>query len=99
MCQPVWREVREAANDYITTAFEVVEKPFGNGDLEPLLIQGVFWLDVFLPIILRRECDSHHKRPKANFLSSEVNATSLTGVCVVLSTDLFCPTLRASTMP
>jgi hypothetical protein len=63
------------------------------------LIQGAFWLDVFLPMILRRECDSDHKKPKANFLSSEVKLTSLTNVWVVFSSDLFSATHRTTTLP
>ena len=41
----------------------------------PRLKQGIFGLDVFLSNNLRHECDSQHKRPKAKFLSSEVNPT------------------------
>ncbi len=50
-------------------------------------------------ITRRRECDSDHKRPKANFLSSEVKLTSLTAVCMVSSSDLFPFTHRTTTMP
>ncbi len=53
-------------------------------------VSGVtLWLDVFLQIILRRECESDHKRPKANFLSSKVKLTSPTVVCMVSSSGLF----------
>ncbi len=65
----------------------------------PRLIRGAFGLDVFLQMILRRECDSDRKKPKAHFLSSEVKLTSVTMVGVVSSGDLFPPTLRAATMP
>ena len=64
----------------------------------PRLKQGIFGLDVFLSNFLRHECDSQHKRPKAKFLSSEVNPTSLTSVSEVVPGDLFHPTFRAETM-
>jgi len=64
----------------------------------PRLKQGVFGLDVFLPNILRHECDSQHKKPKVKFLSSEVNSTSLTSVSEVVPGDLFRPTFWAATM-
>ncbi len=64
----------------------------------PRLKQGVFGLDVFLSNFLRHECDSQHKRPKAKFLSFEVNPTSLTSVGKVVPGNLFCPTFRAETM-
>ena len=64
----------------------------------PRLKQGIFGLDVFLSNFLRHECDSQHKRPKAKFLSFEVNPTSLTSVGKVVPGDLFCPTFRAATM-
>ena len=64
----------------------------------PRLKQGTFGLDVFLPNILRHKCDSQHKKPKVQFLSSEVNPTSLTSVSEVVPGDLFRPTFRAETM-
>ncbi len=64
----------------------------------PRLKRGIFGPDLFLPNVLRHECDSQHKRPKAKFLSSEVNPTSLTSVSEVVPGDLFRPTFRAETM-
>ncbi len=64
----------------------------------PRLKQGIFGLDVFLSNFLRHECDSQHKRPKAKFLSFEVNPTSLPRVGEVVPGDLFHPTFRAATM-
>ena len=64
----------------------------------PRLKRGIFGPDPFLPNVLRHKCDSQHKRPKAKFLSSEVNPTSLTSVGEVVPGNLFRPTFRAETM-
>ncbi len=64
----------------------------------PRLKQRILGLAVFLPNILRHECDSQHKKPEVKFLSSEVNPTSLTSVGKVVPGDLFPPTFRAATM-
>ena len=63
------------------------------------LIQGAFWLDIVLPMILRRKCDSDHEKPKANFLSSEVKLALLAMVGVVSSSDFFPATGRTTPMP
>jgi len=62
-------------------------------------VGGTIDLNTNHVITRRRECDSDHKRPKANFLSSEVKLTSLTAVCMVSSSDLFPFTHRTTTMP